>query len=198
MAKESLPAYNPKIKICSVDDCSTPLQKRDCKGLCGKHYFRLRQHGSTADPTPTTEQRFWSKVIKTEGCWLWTAKINSGGYGCFSLTRRNQINAHRYSFFLHYGYWPLPMCLHSCDNAACVNPHHLRPGTHEENMMDKQERNRTPKGETATQSKLTNSDVLAIRLAESRGVKRKDLAASFRVSKATINAIIQRRTWKHI
>lgn len=34
-------------------------------------------------------ERFWSKVDKTDDCWLWTAATNRRGYGQFlSATRR--------------------------------------------------------------------------------------------------------------
>lgn len=32
------------------------------------------------------EDRFWSKVEKSDGCWLWTASVMSSGYG----NRRHQ------------------------------------------------------------------------------------------------------------
>ena len=46
---------------------------------------------------PTAEQRFWTKVDKTGGCWLWTGGVQHG-YGRFrvvSCGRREY--AHRYA-----------------------------------------------------------------------------------------------------
>lgn len=36
---------------------------------------------------PTTElpQTFWDKVRKTDDCWLWTAAVQSKGYGSFAI-----------------------------------------------------------------------------------------------------------------
>lgn len=83
---------------------------------------------------------FWSKVDKTETCWLWTG-TRTNGYGRFGNSR----SAHRdgYSTALAYRIaWedingPVPDGLeldHECNNTACVNPAHLAPVTHQENM----------------------------------------------------------------
>ena len=62
----------------------------------------------------TLEQRFWSKVNKTDTCWLWVGYKNFGGYGIFSVSYDNAIKrpcgrkgriifaAHRFSYELHY------------------------------------------------------------------------------------------------
>lgn len=34
-------------------------------------------------PTRPAEERFWEKVNRTDGCWLWTAGTNNRGYGVF-------------------------------------------------------------------------------------------------------------------
>lgn len=92
----------------------------------------------------TLEERFWAKVQKTDGCWLWTAGTRSG-YGTLRSggKRGPMIQAHRLSWELANG--PMPQgahILHSCDNKLCVNPAHLRPGTQADNTQDAIERGR--------------------------------------------------------
>ena len=79
------------------------------------------------------EERFWSKVEKTEGCWNWTKGTHPTGYGMFSFQGRNRY-AHRYSYALANG--PIPEGLsidHICHNPGCVRPDHLRAVTHKQN-----------------------------------------------------------------
>jgi HNH endonuclease len=79
--------------------------------------------------------RFWSKVQRTDTCWLWTAARTHGGYGQFGLARGKAVRAHRLAYELTIG--PIPDGLeldHLCRVRNCVNPAHLEPVTHAENM----------------------------------------------------------------
>lgn len=64
------------------------------------------------------------------GCWLWLGRLNNHGYAVFSKTyihRQNWIEANG----------PVPDGLeldHLCRVPQCVNPSHLEPVTHRENM----------------------------------------------------------------
>lgn len=86
----------------------------------------------------TPEQRFWRYVGGTsdeDGCWTWWGAV-SGRYGKFFLRRENGVTkvayAHRFSFWLHYGWWP-EEADHLCNNPLCVNPRHLEDVTGTEN-----------------------------------------------------------------
>ena len=86
-------------------------------------------------------QRFWAKVDKTDGCWLWTAtKIK--GYGSFQLSttpRRQHAYAHRLAYEWLVGPIPQGMVIdHICHNPACVNPDHLRATTHKQNIENRE------------------------------------------------------------
>jgi len=73
----------------------------------------------------TAEERFWEKVDKTAGCWVWTATTNKKGYGRFWNGER-LVGAHRWAYERYVG--PVPeghMVLHRCDNPPCVRPDHL-------------------------------------------------------------------------
>lgn len=97
-------------------------------------------------PVGAIEDRFWSKVEKTTGCWKWHG-AKSQGYGYLTVGGRNAglMRAHRLSYMIHNGKIPDGlMVLHSCDNPECTNPDHLRVGTHADNMDDVSKRKRNP------------------------------------------------------
>lgn len=82
------------------------------------------------------ESRFWSKVQRTESCWMWSA-MKVAGYGRISVNGK-LVGAHQVSWRLHRG--PIAKGLvvcHNCpegDTSLCVNPQHLYLATQTENL----------------------------------------------------------------
>lgn len=79
--------------------------------------------------------RFWSRVDKAEGCWLWRGARLLNGYGQTLLNKRHQY-VHRVSYALAKG--PIPHGLHLdhlCRTKLCVNPAHLEAVTPRVNII---------------------------------------------------------------
>jgi hypothetical protein len=94
------------------------------------------------------EARFLLNTIKRDnGCVEWTGSKHRDGYGKLKVLGRT-YSAHRYAYTLFKGEIPAGnMIRHKCDNRLCVNIEHLETGTHRDNMNDRNERNRTAKGD---------------------------------------------------
>lgn len=145
-----------------------------------------------ATHSPITLARFWTKVrFESEfQCWEWQGKTDEKGYGRFD----ENIKAHRFSYELFNG--PVPdgkMVLHSCDNPPCVNPKHLRPGTHQENMQDAHDRKRF-KSPYAYRARVTADQADYIRR-NPEGLTLKAIAAKFGIAKSTASYIRSGKTW---
>lgn len=133
------------VKICTAPGCDKPQKNQGEKSkvpYCGMHAERLRKYGSLElRAKPTMEEKFWSRVDKNGpvpsirpelgSCWLWTGVRRRGGYGQFGRSS----SAYVVSYTLLVG--PVPDGLeldHLCRTPACVNPAHLEPVTHAENV----------------------------------------------------------------
>ena len=97
-------------------------------------------------------ERFWSRVVKSDGCWEWTGYKDAQGYGWIGKPGRQAgiVAAHRYSAMLHFGMFDrrLLVC-HHCDNPACVRPDHIYLGDHLSNSRDMFGRGRNRNGNDA-------------------------------------------------
>lgn len=117
------------------------------------------------------------------GCVLWPWRRDRHGYG--SLNPGGVKGAHRVIYTLFVGPIPRGMCvLHTCDTPACVNPQHLKLGTHQENMADKVGKRRHAHGVRGGGAKLTREQVREIR----EGLSVQEAKARFGIGKSTFYA----------
>ena len=105
--------------ICPIEGCKIPIRS---KGLCNTHYDNMR---GVYKPRRSFSIRFWSKVDKTESCWLWTGSQQSTGYGTVRFNGKTEL-AHRVAWVLRYGELdPFIKLVQLCHNRLCVNHDHL-------------------------------------------------------------------------
>lgn len=83
------------------------------------------------------KSRLADKSTKAEnGCHLWIGATRGNGYGAIKVDGR-VMDAHRAAYIVHKGRIPDgKLVMHTCDHRSCVNPEHLKLGTHRENNVD--------------------------------------------------------------
>ncbi len=83
---------------------------------------------------PQTVERFWDKVEVTDSCWNWIGAHEPLGYGRFRVQGKLMLS-HRFAYELLIDHITVPLELdHLCRNTRCVNPAHLDPVSHTENV----------------------------------------------------------------
>ena len=151
-------------------------------------------------------ERFWARVEKSDGCWLWTGAIQSStGYGRIARgdpSAKPRIEgAHRVAYELQCG--PIPAgtsVLHTCDRRACCRGSHLFLGTAKDNSADMYAKGRNimgavHRGEASVSSILSEQQVREILASQDT---HKALGLRFGVAPATIKAVRDGITWKHV
>ncbi len=158
---------------CTKIDCDKERYGR--QPYCRPHYRLVAKYGHNTPPLRnvgtglTKVMRFWSRGLLTanpDKCWLWNGYIDkTTGYGKSTLTVNHSTlkYAHQVAYYLGHEKWPELWVLHSCDNRKCINPNHLREGTHRENTDDMIMRQRQATGERHGNAVLSNEQVRDIR-----------------------------------
>ena len=75
-------------------------------------------------------------------CLIWRWARNTGGYAQTRHFRVLQL-VNRIQLGITGRPWLQNSVLHACDNPPCINPHHIRVGTHRENRADCAAKGRT-------------------------------------------------------
>jgi hypothetical protein len=152
-------------------------------------------------PRLSIESRLQKHIKKLDGCWVFTGSLDKDGYGVFNYGRGKQVRAHRMSYEFYISQIPKGyLVCHKCDNPSCINPSHLFLGSHKDNTQDmiKKDRKICLKGSKHHYSKITETDVLAIRQKRLLGLKLKNIGNEFAISFQTVSSICKGKTWKHI
>jgi len=152
--------------------------------------------------SPTKEEIFWMNVFIGDDneCWEWKSLSGTNQYGNTRFDGKG-YSTHRLAYKLFYGNLPDDLyVLHKCDNPPCCNPNHLFLGTHQDNVDDREAKNRNKlphsKGEDHGLSKLTVDQVRLIRTYYNNGGwSYRRLAQKFGVSFGNIRKIVKRETW---
>lgn len=148
-----------------------------------------------------TLQRFLKKTVRQGDCLIWKGGKGNSGYGTFFLNGKNR-NSHRVSYQLHHGEIPTgKVVMHTCDNRLCVEPAHLRLGTHAENSADmlSKSRHRVPTGCEHPNAKITPEIAAEIRRRYkpySRTDGSSALAREFGLSQPAVHTLIRGETWR--
>lgn len=156
--------------------------------------------------------RFWEKVDDASfgRCWNWKAGLFTNGYGQFRL-RNKKMKAHRFAYLIYYGKIPKGKIIcHHCDNPKCVNPHHLFVGTHKDNSVDREKKNRHPHkgvqqfGLSNPAAKINPLIVRTIRkyrrIGHTYSALQDGIEFGFgiRISKSQVANIVHKRSWSHV
>lgn len=197
------------MRTCEESGCT---RKYFGRGLCNMHWQRAKAAGTLEGrkreqipPGATMQERLthhgWT--VTDAGCWEFNGARNRLGYGQLAVGNVRYVNgkkqcvpmlASRVAYLAWVG--PIPdeqaVC-HRCDNPPCINPEHLFLGTRTVNNHDAAAKLRIANGERAVH-KLTDKQVEAIRKRYADGgIRHKDLAAEYGVSRTLITLILNRQ-----
>jgi hypothetical protein len=168
---------------------------RDEASCFASVYFsppRLIGFDNRTKPIPTLRKkdkdRFWSKIYRTDGCWLWTAGTTGPGYGCFAIDGKSYA-AHRIAYCLTKGPTRLYVC-HTCDERSCCNPAHLFAGRSKANGLDAAKKGRTSR--RVLTPKIVSK---IIRLNVTQNLGARAIARRLRLSASTVDSILSGRSW---
>lgn len=84
--------------------------------------------------------------------------------------------------------------LHSCDNPRCVNPAHLRLGTHQDNMDDKRIRQRAGRG--TAKIDFATAELIRAEYAAG-GYTQRELATRHGIGQYVISRVVNNKMWTY-
>lgn len=144
------------------------------------------------------------RLLNEDGdkCVYWPYGRDAFGYGRAKVSWSKTRLAHRALCELAHG--PAPsdqhQSLHKCGmgSLGCVNPNHLYWGTHRQNVTDAINHGTIARGSKSGKSVLTEKQIPQIREKYKGGMTQRAISQDFGVCEATIQAVVEGRTWRHV
>ena len=155
----------------------------------------MKIRGQTVYPLKERLERL-SKLVPS-GCIEWQSALRNG-YGRLIIGSRTDgtrtsVSAHRLAYEVHVGKIPNGFFVcHKCDNPKCINPDHLFVGTRQDNVDDREAKNRNKihllhiKGEAHPSAKFSDRVVQKMRLEKG---KIKEIAIKYGISERHLRDI---------
>ena len=173
------------------------MERSDVRSVTRTPSLTAREQ-SAAGVTPNLDvlsekaTRSGSAASRSEGaCVPWGGKVDEYGHPTNKEHRR--LLAAKLGRKLAKG----EVARHTCDNPGCVNPDHIIAGTQLDNIRDREERNRTARGERIPWARLTDGQ--AENIAALNGViSAQELANVYGVSRKTVHDIWAGRRWNSV
>jgi len=105
--------------------------------------------------SPSHQARFRDADLTPQQCWNWRPLPNRRRRKLSAVGKRGDAAPYRRFYIQIMGPIPAGVTLrHTCHNRMCMNPNHLIPGTHPENMRDMTEAGRHAKQVLAKKKRL--------------------------------------------
>lgn len=137
---------------------------------------RKRGHGTVADRLA----RLYA--VEPTGCWRWLGSHTTAGYGHFSIASV-YYQAHCLMYILHAGAVPTETLDHLCRNRWCVNPSHLEPVSHRENIR------------RGIRVRLTPTTVEQIHRLRAKGLTQRAIGDLLNVHRSTVCRVLAGQRW---
>lgn len=123
-------------RTCEIDGCRG---KHLAHGFCRKHYLRKYRHGSPhtlklMQRTSAVSRILCRVRILDNGCVVYTGRLTKKGY--VHIKNRGKMRFGHRIIYEHF-IGPIPEGEepdHTCSRRACINPFHLDPVSHAENV----------------------------------------------------------------
>lgn len=110
--------------------------------------------------------------VDENGCWIWLMCLHKDGYATIHRKGKTTLG-HIFTYVEKYG--PVPEGLeldHTCEVRRCINPDHVEPVTHHENLL-----------RSRLSTKFSDEEIAEVRRLRKEGMSTKELALKFNMNR---------------